>query len=97
MFESENRIIERVVASIHEDWFDKEVTVPKGKFSGRKGRVCGVIYDTTGRGICMQIRPYRMERRGQQTITTNVLLWDHVDARKYWPMEGIKLDDPRDS
>lgn len=93
MLEAQNRTIEFAINSVltplREQWVGTDVVIPTGKYIGRKGQVTKVFF-IDPHGICFQIQPYRMERAGNQTITHADLLWDHVDARKYWPVSRFE-------
>lgn len=62
------------------------VIIPFGKYKGRVGKITYVGISEEGKveGI---IQPFMKNTKGE---ITKVLLWDHVDARTYWPLSEVK-------
>ena len=62
----------------------KDITIPEGKFKGRKGRITSMVIDNEGdiRAMC---QPYRLTKTGSE------LLWDHADCRTYWQIKDEDL------
>lgn len=63
----------------------KEAIIPQGKFKGRLGVIKGLFFDDDGNILAM-IRPYRLAGGPRED-----LLWDHLDARTYWPISDKDL------
>lgn len=58
--------------------------IGRGIYKGRRGVIAGVIFD--GDKIAVMCRPINL-KDGKS------LLWDRPDARSYWPLETLEVEE----
>ena len=62
-----------------------------GRYRGRRAKIAAVMIDYDGR-VRVLAHPYKVVHgvRGEE------LLWDHRDARSYWPVDKVDLIEESD-
>lgn len=74
--------VEKRVSEIRNRIKGKFVTLPRGKFKGRRGQIESVIFGH-GNRVCALVRPFRLDN------PTEFVDFSHPDARTYWPYEEL--------
>lgn len=63
----------------------RDAIIGRGKYQGRLGVVESVIYCGNRGKLLALCRPYKLRGEG--------FLNDHPDARSYWPLETLKVEE----
>lgn len=66
-------------------YIGKDAIIPYGEYKGRLGMITGTSFDLDN-NIIACIQPYRLAGGPRED-----LLWNHVDARTYWPITDKDL------